>query len=71
MANQDDASGTIERVWTTLSVCEITLLVAFLAVLVFFRSSRYAVTAFALIAALSILITIIDIALKRLFRRGR
>ena len=69
MANQDEATGTVERVWTVLSVCEITLLVAFLVVLVFFRSSRYAVTAFALIAALSILITIVDIALRRRFRR--
>ena len=69
MANQDEATGTVERVWIILSVCEITLLIAFLAVLVFFRSSRYAVKAFALIAALSILMTIVDIALRRRFRR--
>ena len=69
MPNQEDATGTVERVWTILGACEITLLVAFLAVLVFFRSSRYAVTAFALIAGLSILITIVDIALRRRFGR--
>ena len=68
MENRENPLGIIDRVRTILSICEITLLVVFLVVLVFFRSSPYAVTAFALIAALSILMTIVDLVLRRRFR---
>ena len=69
MANQDNPTGSIKRLWIVLSACEISLLLVFLIVVFFFRSSRYAVTAFALIAALSILVTIVDIVLRWRFRQ--
>ena len=64
MAKIDPATGIIDRVRPTLLVCEIVLLLAFLIVLFFFRSSRYAITAFAAIAALSIIVTMVGLALK-------